>query len=1095
LSSALTSIATASLLFGCSSNEEEILRPRATSALDALLRGYTRVIALRADQAKKDKLADELKAQNNNDANPWLVSSSPDLSGNGAGSVETDDTNSAGLARSLTPLIWHAARRSQPKSSRLAAARWSHELMLHIEAPTAYHLLCFLSGDDDATVSMIAKQAMGVDKTLGEDINISSCAKDDSANLPSFGEIMSSVVRSKSRPTYNEFNLRAQTASLRFMVQSLFSEQSFYGDELGGDELNTFVSVIVDTLSMYRNRSLSREETDLVDECSICLSACTSSSLEARLFVRNCNSDTDYGFNDISMQALCSLSAKARRHFSEVVGHLYEDHTLWFDSPDSFSADKWIDVTGLMRIATICRTKLRTMSEPSFLPSEVHGAAFLGSQCVRAYRLAEVLSEQDTDDDISNCWTVCARIVELLGKGLIHSDTAIGNACSRAIVIAFSYDGQDAPILHKKLFDSVAVALDEMSASLRKFSSVDYADANRTASLIEASGLLLSASTSGAGSVNLGAARLLCVDTLFGVLGSAVYKQDDELSLAVGGALVKYADALGQGKWSCSNSAVKWPEGYDEKFAFSLPPHVHILYTLFERELKSSNPMKKNSCAPVMLAIAGHASRLCNIDPSCSQRAMIQEVTKPSLMIRFQTNFIQLLSHPKATQLSRESCCRGIAALRGLSTAISIPAIETESLNERLLKAFGGTSNYGGSAMMETDVQARERRNNGDTIGNLDVTSADVGGASGLSEAALGAYREMARAAISVDRPDILYILMILSTSHQIWSAHEVRDRYGAKSILGSNSSNDTEVIRIALRPHLGKLIPRLLRACNDPSKQTREQMNNLWIGLTGGGAESRALITQHFLATFDVLIEEAGSKFWRARVGACGALADIIVGRSWGDLGGGGVETDDEGAGMAGVTASVRLLRLWRITMRALDDVRTAVRERGDTLGRGVRALTIRLCDPNGGGSTKEENDVYLSNAERKRREEENDVNSGYAATVSLGWLVKYGLNQPCAEATGICISCLLGIVDVSKPTTLQPVLTELIGSLLMAMSGLEPSALNYLQVRAAGYENSQGANAENGYDRLERLRIQLASSGPIAEVSHTVKSLCILL
>ena len=54
------------------------------------------------------------------------------------------------------------------------------------------------------------------------------------------------------------------------------------------------------------------------------------------------------------------------------------------------------------------------------------------------------------------------------------------------------------------------------------------------------------------------------------------------------------------------------------------------------------------------------------------------------------------------------------------------------------------------------------------------------------------------------------------------------------------------------------------------------------------------------------------------------------------------------------------------------------------------------------------------------------------------------------------------------------------------MAMSGLEPSALNYLQVRAAGNESSQGTNGANGYDRLERLRIQLASSGPIAEVSH---------
>jgi len=1086
--SVFTSIATATLLFGCSSNETEILRPRATSALDALLGGYTRVISLRAEQAKKDMLAEELIAKNNVSENPWA-----DLSANGSGSVSVETKGSKdvteSLARSLSPLIWNAARRSQPKSSRLAAARWSHELLSHIDAPNAYHLLCFLSGDDDATVSMIAKQAMGVDKSLGEDINLSSWTKDDSNNLPSFGEIMSSVVRSKSRPKYTEFHLRAQAASLRFMVQSLFSEESFYGDELGGDELRIFVSVILDTLSSYRGRSLSREEIDLVDECAICLSACTSSSSEGRSLVRKFHDDSGFGFNDISMQALNSHSAKARRHFSEVVGHLYEDHALWTDSPGSFSVSDWIEITGLKNMATICTKTLGTMFEPSFVLGEVHGAAFLGSQCVRALRLAETRNEQDTDDGISDCWTACAGIVSLLGKGLAHSDAAIGNACSRAIVIAFSYDGQDAPNLNKKLFDAVAIALGKMNASLKKFSSIDHADANRAVSLIEASGLLLAASTSGAGSSNtkedgfvgLGGARLQCVDSLFGILGSAVYKKDDELSLAVGEALVKYADAFGRGEWSSSGSGAEWPEGpYNAEFAFSLPPHVHILYTLFERELKSTNPMKKNSCAPVMLAIVGHASRLCNIDTVFSQRAMIQEVTK--FMIRFQNNFIHLLSHPKATQLSRESCCRGIAALRGLSTVISAPAKETESLNARLLKAFGETSNYGGSAMIETEAQARERRNDGEAS-NFDATSAEVGGTSGLSEAALGAYREMSSAAISCDRPDVLYSLMMLSTSHEIWSRTETRDLYGAKSILGKSGTNDTEEIRIALRPHLGKLIPRLLRACNDPNKQTREQMNNLWTALTGGGAESRALISQHFLTTMDILIEEAGSKLWRARVGACGALADIIVGRSWGELGGGGIDIDDEGTGMKGVTASIRLLRLWRITMRALDDVRTPVRERGDTLGRGVRALTIRLCDPKAGENTKEEEEVYLSNAERKRREKENDINSEYAATVSLGWLVKYGLNQPCAEATGICISCLLGIVDVSKPTTLQPVLAELIGSLLMAMSGLEPSALNYLQVRAAGNESSQGTNGANGYDRLERLRIQLASSGPIAE------------
>eukprot|EP00584_Thalassiosira_punctigera_P018638 CAMPEP_0172559748 /NCGR_PEP_ID=MMETSP1067-20121228/85506_1 /TAXON_ID=265564 ORGANISM="Thalassiosira punctigera, Strain Tpunct2005C2" /NCGR_SAMPLE_ID=MMETSP1067 /ASSEMBLY_ACC=CAM_ASM_000444 /LENGTH=976 /DNA_ID=CAMNT_0013349411 /DNA_START=13 /DNA_END=2940 /DNA_ORIENTATION=- len=313
----------------------------------------------------------------------------------------------------------------------------------------------------------------------------------------------------------------------------------------------------------------------------------------------------------------------------------------------------------------------------------------------------------------------------------------------------------------------------------------------------------------------------------------------------------------------------------------------------------------------------------------------------------------------------------------------------------------------------------------------------------------------------------------------------ETRERYNARALLGKAEGVSVEEIRVSLRPHLGQLIPKLLRACNDPAKQTRDNMNILWLALTGGGAESRAIINQHLLPTIDVLIKDAGSKLWRARAGACGALADIIVGRSWQDLGGGGIELDDEGSGMK-PTASIRLLRLWKVTMRSLDDVRTAVREGGETLGRGVRALTIRLCDPTAADLLRG-SDVYLSNAQRKQDEKRREISAEHAATVSLGWLVKYGLNQPCAEATGICVSCLLGIVAVAKPSTLQPVLAELVGSLLMAMSGLEPAALNYLQVRAAGNDtNSQETSGPDRYDRLERLRINLALSGPIAGALH---------
>jgi proteasome component ECM29 len=133
-------------------------------------------------------------------------------------------------------------------------------------------------------------------------------------------------------------------------------------------------------------------------------------------------------------------------------------------------------------------------------------------------------------------------------------------------------------------------------------------------------------------------------------------------------------------------------------------------------------------------------------------------------MAEVQQVFISLLSDPKSKHLSRECCCLGLAACRGLSTNAtsseesaghrsgSGTSCTTEELNHRLLRAFGQTTNYGGSAYQETREQAAERRERErsepsrstvmDQFGEENVS--EVGGASGLGESALTSYKEMA---------------------------------------------------------------------------------------------------------------------------------------------------------------------------------------------------------------------------------------------------------------------------------------------------------------------------------------------------------------
>ena len=166
--------------------------------------------------------------------------------------------------------------------------------------------------------------------------------------------------------------------------------------------------------------------------------------------------------------------------------------------------------------------------------------------------------------------------------------------------------------------------------------------------------------------------------------------------------------------------------------------------------------------------------------------------------------------------MSRESCCLGLAACNKI-----VVASESDELKGRLLRSFGSTTNHGGSAMQETAEQAAQRRqaegaNGANGTDNFDTTTGiDVGGAGGVSEASLGAYREMAAAAVASGRPDILYSMLILSVSHSIWfSTEKRRDAYGPSSLQGDNIKSGE--LKTALRPYLSKLLPRILRASHE---------------------------------------------------------------------------------------------------------------------------------------------------------------------------------------------------------------------------------------------------------------------------------------
>ena len=1072
-----SSIQTATLLFGCASNEEETLRPRAVAALDALLGAYSRLY-----QNDDDSEEDSMEVDSPEVSNPWMTDhavSELHIAKKAKGAT----LDRTGLARALLPLLWNGAQGTHAKASRVASARWSNDLLKNLDGPNACHLLCFLAGDSDVTVSAIAREGLGLTKKVGETYDELST---NELTIPDFAELTTVLFQSSrgtasmGRPRYYDFSYLGKAASLRFGLICLLND--LYGGE--DEAVRVYVQALAETLSLFGSSSTGkgsaqgRDSIDLLDECAICFAGCISTSAFARSMI--VDSGSLLSLEDLEFLTMNGASTRARRYLAEACGYLYEDTAVWLGG-QAFNLSSWLKKNHLAKTLDLCAQKVADSQKDVFTIGEVHGAAFLGARCVRAFRL-HAGHEMGVSDDIEMelCWRNSSSIIQVLGKGISHIDEVIGKSFTESLGIALSYDSIDAPILNPRLYEGAASALCDLELALKRFGNGDHTDPIRASSLAQAAGVALAASTSGAGSTgvaNIGSARTQCVDALFALTSSEAFRKDADVALAAGEALATYADAYSPDNAVWSSFTDVWPESYSESLLCQLPPHQQVLYRLLERDILSSNPHTRSGAAPALLAVVGLAAKRVNNNNEFSGRALVVECTKR--LGNIQQAFVSLLADPKSKQLSRESCCLGLAACHGLAEARgkSQESTLSQDLNDRLLRAFGQTSNYGGSAMQETASQNAERlRRNQltgiDTAASINESfgvETEVGGAAGLGEAALGAYREMAAAASALGRSDVLYALLLLSVSHPVWSTPGPRDRYSASSLLGENSlvgsrTNTTEM-REALRPHLGKLIPRLLRAKNDPNKQTREQMETLWLGLTGGGAEARQAITHHLLPTVDSLIDDAANKLWRARVGACGALAEVIVGRSWIELGGGDAVVDDDEVMLhtntASASAGIRLLRLWRVAMRAIDDVRGAVRESGEVLARSVRALTIRLCDPTRADSIVDAVTV--------------GVNARCAASTSLRWLVKHGLSQVAPEATGLCISCLIGVIEVVQPHILEPSLPDLIGALLMAMSGLEPATLNYLQVRAAGSTNS------NSYEQLERARLQLAQSGPI--------------
>jgi len=345
-------------------------------------------------------------------------------------------------------------------------------------------------------------------------------------------------------------------------------------------------------------------------------------------------SETDspsFQFTDIEFLALKANSSRSRRYLAGACGKLLEDLSLWSGSEKEtvVNFDDWVTRSQLASTLSSCSENLNMLgNNDSSGLGRLHGSAFLGAHVVRAFRLRAANTQKTEEGSIEGTlWTKVSQVFDALGKGCLHGEEIIGNACADSLSIAFSYDETDAPVLDGHLFESAFSVLTNLTNGLSKFGHSDTVNPTRAAKLAHASGRCLAATTTGSGIAisdangtksNLGLARLACVDALFECLGSMAYRKDEEISIVVGEALASYADAYSpeNAVWSYPDSR-EWPSDFEESYANQLPPHEHVLFVLLRKFFTATSPHKRTACAPALLAIAARgANRVCT--PSCT---------------------------------------------------------------------------------------------------------------------------------------------------------------------------------------------------------------------------------------------------------------------------------------------------------------------------------------------------------------------------------------------------------------------------------------------------------------------------------------------
>ncbi|CAL1546641.1 unnamed protein product [Lymnaea stagnalis] len=284
--------------------------------------------------------------------------------------------------------------------------------------------------------------------------------------------------------------------------------------------------------------------------------------------------------------------------------------------------------------------------------------------------------------------------------------------------------------------------------------------------------------------------------------------------------------------------------------------------------------------------------------------------------------------------------------------------------------------------------------------------------------AGLSTYKELCAIATDLNQPDLIYKFMHLANHNATWNA-----RKGAAfgfSIIAAQASEQ-------LAPYMTQIVPRLYRYQFDPNPKIQQAMSSIWNALV---QDNKNTVDTYLKQIVDDLLKNLTSNQWRIRESSCLAVSDLLRGRVLDNI------IDD-------------IPQLWETCLRVRDDIKESVRIAAESACNTLSKVSVKICD--------------VSNGKMGEK----------ATKLILPCLLQCSLNSTVTEVRKIGLSTILQI-SRGAGALLKPNIPVLVTALLEAVSGLEPSVINYLSLHV-GTQATQ--------DKLDSARIAASKMSPMME------------